>query len=63
MVMLSLAVSIDALAVGLSLAVLDITIFFPALIIGIVALVTTIVGLHLGKKSVSFRISKCMRKF
>jgi putative Mn2+ efflux pump MntP len=54
MVMLSVAVSIDALAVGLSLAVLKVTIFFPAVIIGIVALVTTIVGLHLGKKISEF---------
>lgn len=54
MVMLSVAVSIDALAVGLSLAVLNVTIFFPALIIGIVALVTTVFGLHLGKKISEF---------
>lgn len=49
LVMLSIAVSIDALAVGLSLAMLDVTIFLPALIIGIVALVFTMLGLHLGK--------------
>lgn len=54
MVMLSVAVSIDALAVGLSLAVLNVTIFLPALIIGIVALVTTVFGLHLGKKISEF---------
>lgn len=50
MVMLSVAVSIDALAVGLTLAMLEINIWFPAVIIGIVALVTTIIGLHLGKQ-------------
>lgn len=48
MVMLSVAVSIDALAVGLSLAVLRADILFPALMIGIVAFVTTIAGLRLG---------------
>ncbi len=49
MVLLSVAVSIDALAVGLSLAMINVTIFFPALIIGIVALLFTALGLHLGK--------------
>ena len=49
LVMLSVAVSIDALAVGLSLAMLNVTIFIPALIIGIVALLFTMLGLHLGK--------------
>jgi putative Mn2+ efflux pump MntP len=54
MVMLSVAVSIDALAVGLSLAVLDVTIFFPAVIIGLVALITTAIGLHVGRKISEF---------
>ena len=54
LVMLSVAVSIDALAVGLSLALLHVTIFFPAVIIGIVALVTTIIGLQIGKKISEF---------
>lgn len=49
MVILSIAVSIDALAVGLTLAMLEVSIWLPAMIIGIVALVTTILGLHLGK--------------
>ncbi len=48
MVMLSVATSIDALAVGLSLAVLQLSVWFPALIIGVVALVFTAVGIHLG---------------
>jgi putative Mn2+ efflux pump MntP len=49
MVMLSLATSIDALAVGLSLSMLDISIWTPALIIGVVAGTFTTVGMHLGK--------------
>ncbi len=49
LVMLSVAVSIDALAVGLSLAMLEVTIFFPAVVIGVVALVATVLGLHLSK--------------
>ena len=48
LVILSLATSIDALAVGLSLAFLRIAVWFPALVIGIVAGVSTAVGLHLG---------------
>jgi putative Mn2+ efflux pump MntP len=50
LVMLSIATSIDALAVGLSLAVLGVDIWFPAIVIGIVAGVLTIVGLELGTR-------------
>jgi len=50
LVMLSLATSIDALAVGLSLSILKISIWFPALVIGFVAMLSTASGLHLGKK-------------
>jgi putative Mn2+ efflux pump MntP len=50
MVMLSVATSIDALAVGLSMSMLQVSIAYPAVIIGIVAGVFTIAGLHLGKR-------------
>lgn len=50
LVMLSVATSIDALAVGLSLSILKISIWFPALVIGFVAILFTASGLHLGKK-------------
>lgn len=50
LVMLSIATSIDALAVGLSLAVLGIDIWYPAIVIGVVAGVLTIVGLELGTR-------------
>jgi putative Mn2+ efflux pump MntP len=50
MVMLSIATSIDALAVGLSMSMLQLSIAYPAVIIGIVAGVFTIAGLHLGKR-------------
>jgi putative Mn2+ efflux pump MntP len=50
LVMLSIATSIDALAVGLSLAVLGVSIWYPALVIGIVAGVLTTIGLDLGKR-------------
>ena len=50
MVMLSIATSIDALAVGLSLSMIQVSIWTPALIIGLVAGVFTTAGMHLGKK-------------
>ncbi|HEY5674939.1 MAG TPA: manganese efflux pump MntP family protein [Malonomonas sp.] len=50
LVMLSIATSIDALAVGLSLAVLGITIWTPALLIGLVAGILTICGMLLGRR-------------
>ena len=50
LVMLSLATSIDALAVGLSMSMLRVSIITPAIIIGIVAGLFTIAGLHLGKR-------------
>ncbi len=50
MVMLSVATSIDALAVGLSMSMLQVSVAFPAMIIGIVACLFTIAGLHLGKR-------------
>lgn len=49
MVMLSTATSIDALAVGLSMSMLKISIWLPAAIIGLVALVLTAAGMHLGR--------------
>jgi len=50
LVLLSLATSIDALAVGLSLAFLDVAIWYPALVIGLVAGGFTAAGLHLGRR-------------
>lgn len=50
LVILSVATSIDALAVGLSLSMLNESIAYPAIIIGIIAGLFTIIGLHLGKR-------------
>ncbi len=50
MVMLSVATSIDALAIGFSLSMINVRVFFPAVIIGIVALTFTLAGLHLGAR-------------
>ncbi len=49
LVVLSVATSIDALAVGFSLSLLKTPIAFPALIIGLVAGSVTVVGLHIGR--------------
>jgi putative Mn2+ efflux pump MntP len=50
LVLLSIATSIDALAVGLSLAVLGVTIWTPALVIGIIAGILTVCGMLLGRR-------------
>lgn len=50
LVMLSVATSIDALAVGLSLALLGSAIIVPALVIGIVAAGFTCTGMLLGRR-------------
>ena len=48
LVMLSVATSIDSLAVGLSFAVLNVSVWMPAAVIGLVATLLTIIGLRLG---------------
>jgi putative Mn2+ efflux pump MntP len=45
---LSVATSLDALAVGLSLAALRVDIVFPAVVIGIVAFAMTVAGMKIG---------------
>jgi putative Mn2+ efflux pump MntP len=50
LVVLSIAVSIDALAVGLSLGVLGISVWYPALIIGVVTSALSLLGLRLGQE-------------
>ncbi|MBI5249407.1 MAG: manganese efflux pump [Desulfomonile tiedjei] len=50
LVALSVATSIDALAVGLSLGLINIDILVPALVIGCTALVMTFAGMRLGDK-------------
>lgn len=47
--LLGLATSLDALAVGLSLALLDANVWLPAVIIGLVCFTLSAVGLHLGR--------------
>ena len=49
LVMLSVATSIDAFAVGLSLSLLGLDVWMPALVIGLTAFAFTVLGLHLGR--------------
>jgi putative Mn2+ efflux pump MntP len=50
LVTLSVATSIDALAVGLSMAMLGVAIWLPSVVIGLVAAALTTVGLLLGNR-------------
>ncbi len=59
LVMLSIATSIDALAVGLSLALLDVNVFWSALLIGGVSAVLSLLGLLLGNQ-LGLRFGKSM---
>lgn len=49
LVLLSVAVSIDALAVGLTLGFLEISVVYPAILIGIVTGLVSLLGLQLGR--------------
>lgn len=50
LIMLSIATSIDALAVGLTLAMLGTPIIVPALVIGLVCAILTLIGMGIGRK-------------
>ncbi len=50
LVMLSIATSIDALAVGFSLSVIGVSIWMPSLVIGLVAGILTVAGMLLGDR-------------
>jgi len=50
MLMLCIATSIDAMAVGLSMAFLNLQIFTPSLVIGVITLGLSLVGLLAGKR-------------
>lgn len=48
LLLLSVATSIDALAVGMSLAALQVTILYPAVVIGVITFGMTILGTRIG---------------
>jgi len=50
LVMLSIATSIDALAIGLSFAMLSVRIWYPSAIIGIVTVLLSLLAINIGKK-------------
>lgn len=50
LIVLSVATSIDALAIGLSISMLQQPITLAATVIGVIASIFTLVGMHLGKK-------------
>lgn len=50
LILLSVATSIDALAVGLSLGVLQKPILLPSVIIGVVCALFSVMGIYLGKR-------------
>lgn len=50
LVILSVATSIDALAVGLSLAVIGTDIWYPAAVIGVITSILSLIGILLGKR-------------
>ncbi len=50
MVMLSVATSIDALAVGLSFAMLDVNIWYPSIIIGVITAGMSILAMKAGNR-------------
>lgn len=52
LVLLAVATSIDALAVGISMALLNVDIWHPAAIIGLVCFAITAAGMHLGRLAV-----------
>lgn len=49
LLVLAVATSIDALAVGLSMAILGQGVWFPAVVIGVVCAALTAFGIHLGR--------------
>jgi len=49
LVILSVATSIDALAVGLSLAMIRVNIWYPCVIIGLVTALLSVIGIRAGK--------------
>ncbi len=58
LLILSIATSIDALAVGLSLSFLKIAIITPSIIIGVITFLLSLIGVYIGDKSGHFFESK-----
>jgi len=50
LVTLSVATSLDALAVGLSMACLNVSVWMPSIVIGLVAAALTVIGIRFGRR-------------
>ena len=50
LILLSIATSIDALAIGLSLAMLEVDIWYPSIIIGVVTSALSLIAIRLGNR-------------
>lgn len=50
MLILSIATSIDALAVGITLVLFEINIFYASMVIGIIAFMLSVIGVKIGNK-------------
>jgi len=59
LIILSIATSIDALAIGLSLAFLKVDIWYPAVVIGIITGLLSLIGVRLGN-TLGFKFGKKM---
>ena len=59
LILLSIATSVDALAVGFSIALLSVSILFPSLIIGLIAASMTAIGMVFGR-TLGARFGKVM---
>jgi putative Mn2+ efflux pump MntP len=59
LIILSIATSIDALAIGLSLAFLKVDIWYPAIVIGIITGFLSLIGVRLGN-TLGFKFGKKM---
>ena len=50
LIMLSIATSIDALAIGLSLSMLEVNIWYPSVVIGAITALLSLAGIRLGRQ-------------
>jgi manganese efflux pump family protein len=62
LISLSIATSIDALAVGFSIGIIKVEILFPAIIIGFVASAMSLIGIKIGE-ILSIKFGKAMEIF
>lgn len=54
LLLMSIATSIDALAVGITFAIINVSIFIPIVIIGIITFIFCFTGIYIGKKAGHF---------